>query len=59
MIKQQHEFELISNPDGSKDIVFLLNYKLIEKLPFVISLSKNYPFEEPHYSFSPPTVTEE
>jgi len=36
--------------------VFLLSYKFVERLPFVIHLSKDYPFVEPQYTFNPPEV---
>lgn len=55
-IRLQHEFELKEHSDGSKDIVFLLNYKLMERLPLVIHLHKDYPFVEPQYTFNPPDV---
>lgn len=56
MIRLHHEFELHEYPDGAKDIVFVLSYKFVEKLPFVIHLSKDYPFVEPQYTFNPPEV---
>ena len=56
LIRLHHDFELQEYPDGAKDIVFLLSYKFLEKLPFVIHLSKDYPFVEPEYSFNPPEV---
>lgn len=56
-IRLQYEFELNEHSDGSKDIVFHVSYKLMDKLPFVIHLHKDYPFVEPEYTYNPPEVT--
>lgn len=56
LIRLHHEFQLQEHSDGSKDIVFLLSYKFVERLPFIIHLSKDYPFVEPQYTFNPPEV---